>query len=177
MPYVTFGYCDRSLETSARAKAIGNGKSAAKSIAQEQLHGDGRLPRNFSIDQTLKAHDEPMIIQNPFGIAGAPADSVNNPAMSLDEFYYNYGDMDKRNENQVVTRCFLLDNEQRSQSRKRDNGRTRTRAKQIRNGDGVPEEHDKWPYLIVGQLWLWVLDESMCPNRRLSCAIHTVSND
>lgn len=59
---------------------------------------------------------------------------------SLDEFYYpNLPDLTSRNAAQVATR-YLTDG---SQGNRKEDG-------------------DWWPILAVGQLWLWIIDDSEC---------------
>ena len=59
---------------------------------------------------------------------------------SLDQFYYTSArNLEERNGNQVTTRVLTL--EKQGNGNKKENG-------------------DWWPILAVGQLWLWVIDES-----------------
>ncbi|TGO08593.1 hypothetical protein BTUL_0201g00070 [Botrytis tulipae] len=65
-------------------------------------------------------------------------DKVIHGTRSLNQFYYHcLADMPTRDQSQVVTRSFL----------------------DIKNGDTVPESQITWSYLVVDQLWLWIIDE------------------
>lgn len=65
-------------------------------------------------------------------------DKVIHGTRSLDQFYYHsLVDMPLRDRSQVVTRSFL----------------------KIKNGDSVDKSEVTWPYLVVDQLWLWIIDE------------------
>ncbi|KAF7902233.1 hypothetical protein EAF00_002136 [Botryotinia globosa] len=65
-------------------------------------------------------------------------DKVIHGTRSLDQFYYHsLEEMTTRDRSQVVTRSFF----------------------DIKNGDTVPESQRTWPYLVVDQLWLWIIDE------------------
>ncbi|KAF3013684.1 hypothetical protein E8E14_000401 [Neopestalotiopsis sp. 37M] len=165
LPYITFGYCDRDTKTLTRGNIVRDVKRAAGSVPKQQPPRGDELLISRSTPQDFEAGEGIRSSRVPVETDKALTHNVDGPAMSLDEFYYNFGDMEKRNENQVVTRCFLMD--KKRNKRRTDIGETDNRKsfheegpkRQIRNGDGVPGDYTKWPYLMVGQLWLWVIDE------------------
>ncbi|ETS77830.1 hypothetical protein PFICI_09892 [Pestalotiopsis fici W106-1] len=129
MPYITFGLCHRKPCTSSIGK---EGEAPRKGIENAENDATVMVTHSKDMDQNKKnlaKYDQLIETYKEKTIHGT---------RSLDQFFYNsLPDMDVRDQNQVFTRSFF----------------------KVRNGDGVPQDQQIWPYLAVDQLWLWVIDE------------------
>ncbi|ETS85690.1 hypothetical protein PFICI_03715 [Pestalotiopsis fici W106-1] len=146
LPYVTLAYCERK----SFGETTEHETPSRDNNARETGGTNAATRHSNDIEPRSEVNDEERRNRKSSNRVNPPEPSMSQAAMSLDEFYYNFGDIDRRNENQVITRCFLHDKQQE--------GKT-PRNRQIRNGDGVPDNYKKWPYLVVGQLWLCIIDE------------------